>query len=131
MANVQVWNDGDYDLVEIFKGDKITIKAHTFKIMEQFEANDYRGQYYPMVLDASGLQDPRSYKKIRIVPIVDGKPESKEEAAHVCMACNKKYESDPVLRAHIDTAHADVETLVLHQEDEIIAAKRGRPKKAS
>ncbi len=124
---VKVWNDNDHDYKTKFKGEDLVIKAHGYKEMERFEANDLRGQYHPMVIAANGLQDPASFKKIRLELPTDAKPDA-ELSAHVCMQCKKKYESEPVLKAHIETAHADAATLELPEVDEEIKT-RGRPKK--
>lgn len=123
---VKVWNDNVHDIKEKFKGDDIFIKAKGFIEMELFEANDYRGQYYPMILGSDGTQDPKSFKMIRIERITDS-GEIEAPALHVCQACAKKYESAPVLKAHIDTEHADAARLEIPDVDETI---KKRTKKA-
>lgn len=126
---VKVWNDNDHDFKSKFKGEDVIVKAHQFIEMELFEANDFRGQYHPMIVAANGLQDPSSFKMIRIERPTDSKLDV-DLSAHVCMQCKKKYESEPVLKAHIDTAHADSVRLELPAVDEEIKT-RGRPKKTA
>lgn len=124
---VKVWNDNDHVFKTKFKGDEIIIKPHQFIEMERFHANDLRGQYHPIVIAANGLQDPTSYQMLRIELETD-KKEDVEINSHYCMQCKKSYESEPVLKAHIDTQHADTVRLELPEVDEEIK-KRGRPKK--
>lgn len=126
---VKVWNDNDLDFKTKFKGEEVIVKARGFIEMELFEANDFRGQYHPVSVASNGLQDPLSFKMIRIERPSDSKIEV-DLNAHVCMQCKKKYESEPVLKAHIDSAHADAQRLELPEMDEEIK-KQGRPKKTA
>lgn len=121
---VKLWNDNDYDYKTKFKGDDVLIKAHSFKEMDLFEANDLKGQYFPIAMGGNGLQDPKTMSMLRIErPSVESEDDMGPEL-HACMSCKKKYESAPVLEAHIKTAHADAETLALPDVDVTLKKKK-------
>lgn len=119
---VKVWNDNIHDLDETFKGDKILIPAGKYIEMDPYEANDFKGQYKQRVLDASGLQDPKSFKMVRIEKSNHLAPVA--PMLHKCQVCGIGYESEKVLGAHADEAHADVARLEIPYVDEELKAKK-------
>lgn len=123
----KVWNDNDLDVNDKFKGDPIHIPAHGFIEMDFYDGNQYRGQFVPPLME-NGVQNPKSMKKIRVEKIESGSEDP--QTVHACMQCKKTYESEPVLKAHIETEHADAARLEIPEVDEEIKT-RGRPKKAS
>lgn len=125
MARVKVWNDNDHVLKEMFKGDPVEIKPHDYLEMEFFEAHEFKGQYHMQPLDTMGkiIDDPKYQKRVRIEKILD-QDEEPTPLAHVCMSCKKSYESEPVLKAHVETAHANAERLTLPEVDETMKRKK-------
>jgi hypothetical protein len=125
MPRVKVWNDNSHVLKETFKGDPIEIKPHQCIEMEFFEAHEFKGQYHMQPLDAMGkiIDDPKYRKMVRIEKIEDGDSDETETKAHTCMSCKKSYESEPVLKAHIETAHSNQSRLELPEVDHEIKKK--------
>jgi hypothetical protein len=122
MQQVRVWNDNDYAFTDPdFKGEKITIPAKKYILMERFEANEFRGKYSPRVV-ADGNEDPRYYKKIRIEETTEEREASLADT-HNCLACGKSHPTKEALDAHIDEAH------LAQLEDQDLAQKRKAKKK--
>lgn len=119
----RVWNMGPLDLNETFKGDVMTIKAGEYKEMEFFDAHEYKSQFAPIFSDASGRHDPKSFKIIKIEKI--GDEAESHVSTHKCMSCGKSYESEPVLKAHASTEHAEQAAVEIPEVDEALK-KRGR-----
>src|SRR5436190_604337 len=67
MALARVHNDNVHPFSQEFKGNRINIPAGGFIEMEIEEAIEFKGEYFPMKKNKDGGQDPRSYKKIRVV----------------------------------------------------------------
>jgi hypothetical protein len=63
---VRVWNDNDHPHSEKYKGDKLEIAPHGYIEMDQDEANQFLGQYTPIVRRGDGTPDPRFFKRLRI-----------------------------------------------------------------
>ena len=131
MANAMVYNDNVHDFKSIFKGDKVFIKAKGYwlddsgkpKVMDLYEANDFRGTYHPVAVDGSGVPDPKSYKMIKIEMIKEAAKQ--EMQSHVCMQCKHSSPSPEELEAHINVRHADAVKLGLPDVD--VKKPRGRP----
>lgn len=106
--DVKVWNDGDYDWKETFKGDPVSIKAKEFITMERQDAIEFRGQYYPPKIMSDDTQDPKSYKRIRIEIPLDVSPEQDEGMeVFMCQACKRAFTTDALLVKHSESEHAD------------------------
>lgn len=104
---VKLWNDGDYDWTEMFKGDKITIKSKQCIELEESEAVEFKGQFPGFQRLADGTQDPKTMKRLRIE-----KPkhtEEEEEGIEIfpCQACRKVFTTEELLLKHSDKEHAD------------------------
>lgn len=125
MAMVKVWNDSDHDHKELFKGEEVKIPAKSFIEMELFEAHDFKGQYFPVFLDAGGQQTEESKKRIRIERL-DESAKEENPMLHLCNVCKHKSPSPEELAAHIKVRHADLETLSLPDVDSKIQSKRGK-----
>ena len=140
MAKVTVFNTNVHPLKEMFKGEEVYIEAQDYwrdkkgkiKELDQFEANDYRGQYAPVPFDGSGkmVNDPRYFKMLKIEP-VDGTEignASTEPVGYKCMAkeCKHISPSAEELEAHAKVRHAALETLILPEEEEVIKRKKSK-----
>ena len=122
MANVKVWNDNKYDFKSMFKGEPIHIKAGEFKIMEFYEAHEFKGDYHPIQLDANNQPLPESFKMIRIEK--EGEESTHEaETMHYCMSCKHKSPSPEELEAHIKVRHADQARVVIDEVDQEMKKK--------
>jgi len=125
MPQVKVWNDNDYPLKEIFKGDPIEIGPHQFKMMEFYEAYEFKGQYHPQPIDNDGklLNDPKYFKKVRIERLDAGAVEE-AKPTHVCMQCKHASPSPEELEAHMKFRHADVARLELPEVDQDVKTRK-------
>lgn len=65
----RVYNDHPmgYTHKEKFKGDDIEIKAGEFILMDYEDAIQFKSQFFPIRLNAQNVQDPVSYKVLRVV----------------------------------------------------------------
>lgn len=112
---VKVHNLNVYPLEEMFKGQKIFIKANDYIEMDYDEAVQFRGQYRPMIKDKGGIQDPKSYKYIKLdeedvkrIYRQRGQVTDEEtEKKFVCHVCSKEFLSKNGLMKHIKTKHLD------------------------
>lgn len=126
---MKIYNDNVHPFQTTFKGDLYKINAKDYlkdasgKPVEWdlYEANDFRGQYSPILKDANELPDPRSYKMIRLEPV--GKPLIEEKSEHVCMRCKHVSPSAEELEAHLKYRHADAIKLEIPEEDAKMLSK--------
>ncbi len=128
MARVEVWNDNKYTHKESFKGDEIEIPPGQCILMEEDDAIDFRGQYFPTKKDGGGQQIPQTFKKIRLGKVVSKDAEAAAPALDfVCQKCGYKATSKIDLEEHVNANHLD------DLEDQELAEKikrgPGRPKK--
>ena len=130
MAKVYLKNTNDYPLVEMFKGEKVEILANDYwrdkkgekKILDIYEANDFRGQYHPVPFDGSGKMEdhPKYYKKVAMEPCDDeGYSVITADSGFKCMAkeCKHVSASSEELETHTKVKHGSMETLILPEED--------------
>lgn len=126
MPKVRLWNDNKLDHRELYKGDQLHIPAGKFIVMEEEDAIQFRGQWFPVVRDADGQALPQSYKMLRMEKIqldeAAPKPEGKESAL-TCQACKYKADSDADLKEHLGT-HKDALLVDEEAEAEIRTRKR-------
>lgn len=125
---VYVFNDNTHPLDELFKGEPIHIdpkdylrdKSGNKKVMDIFEANDYRGQYKAVPFDGSGkmLDDAKYHKKVKLIPI-DAEQKIEPQPGHLCMhkGCSHVSPSPEELEAHTRVKHPNTETLSLPDQD--------------
>lgn len=105
MSNVRVYNDNDFEHVEMFKGDKISIAPKDYITMDRGDAVLFRGQFFQPRYLADGVQDPRSFKMIRIEEAlaVDKAPDA--FSALRCQACGYESATEHGLKVHIAKMH--------------------------
>jgi hypothetical protein len=107
MGMVRVYNDNTFEHKELFKGSNIVIAPGKFIEMDRGEAKLFAGQFYQPKYLADGVQDPRSFKKIRVVPVEDLQEEPVTEVdENVCQACGFQAASPAGLKIHISKNHA-------------------------
>lgn len=110
---VKVWNDNKYPYTENFRGNKVTIEAGGFVEMDYDQAVLFLGTFVPIVKGKNGLQDPRSYKMLRIDQedrknyVLNNSLGEKEdtEKVFVCHACSKEFRTKKGLEKHIKDKH--------------------------
>ena len=107
---VKVWNDNEHIYREVFQGEQIIIPPGGFLEMERDKAVLFKGTFkQPIMID--GIQDPHSYKMIRIeIPkeAEEVREEEMEQIEYKCMACNKEFKSQKSLDRHIKMHHSDI-----------------------
>lgn len=124
-GNVKVWNDNVHDFSQVFKGDRITIKAGEYIEMDYWEAKSFLGKGSPILRDAAGVPRPESFKKLRI----EGKPSAFETVqAFKCHADGTLHATKEALDEYVRAKFSDriAEESV---REEIVKNKGGRPKK--
>jgi len=110
---VKVWNDNKYPYNEDFRGKKITIESGGFVEMDYDQAVLFLGTFVPIVRGKNGLQDPRSYKMLRIDHedrknyVLNNSLGDKDdtEKVFVCNACSKEFRTKKGLEKHIKDKH--------------------------
>lgn len=112
MEQVRVYNDNTFEHREQFKGQNIVIAPGKFVEMDRGEAVLFKGQFFQPRFLADGVQDPRSFKRIRLEAIVEEKGKGKGKKAkksdapeHVCQACGFEAVSAAGLKVHIAKNH--------------------------
>ena len=123
---------------EKFRDEMVVIKAGGFVLMDYEDAVLFRGQFYPMKVDANNQQDPSTYKCIKIEPeSADAKPQLAK--TYVCHVDGKEFTSKAELEAYVEAKYGQLEPFSDDALDEEIAKKAaaqepvkrkpGRPKK--
>lgn len=108
---VEVWNDNTHDFKQTWREREIFIKAKSFIKMELDDAKIFEGVYYPVMKNADGQQDPKSYKMLRIV--MPGQKSGVElsstpkAAEHLCQACSYVGQNAADLDDHITAMHLE------------------------
>jgi len=113
MTMIKVQNNNEYDYNEKYKGQMISIKAHSFVEMDYEEAVIFLGKAVPIIRLKNGLQDPKSYKmllisdedKARARCVMGGEKSSDQEKVFVCQACMKEFRTKNGLLKHIKDKH--------------------------
>ena len=108
MSKWRVYNEHPDGLThkEVFREQKIEIPAGKFILMDYEDAVLFKGQYYPMKMDAMGAPDRTTFKVIRIAPnTADDKPEVK--ARHVCNMDGREFPSKAELDAYIEAKYGE------------------------
>lgn len=103
MSMWRVYNEHPDKLThkEKFRDELIEIKAGEFKLMDYEDAVLFKGQYFPMKMDATGVQDRTSYKVIRIAPDAEAVEAKKQvERVYVCHMDGKEFPSKEALEAY-------------------------------
>lgn len=125
---VKVVNDNVHPYTEKFKGNVISIPPKGHVEMDHNEAAQFLGSNPGIARTlGNGLQDPKTYKMLRIEPLGQKPAADAKTKEFVCMACNKDLVSKKALEEHIETEH--VEAMVDEDAKEKVKRKPGRPKK--
>lgn len=126
MSFCQVVNDNVHPFVQEFKEQMIRIPAGGHVEMDQDDAVQFMGMFYPPKKDGNDQPDPRFFKKLRIVPVKGGQSAPAQET-FVCQKCKHVANSKEDLSAHIDENHLDDLADADFKEEHIAEiAKRGR-----
>ena len=126
---VRVYNDNVHPYSEKYKGRQITIPSKGYIEMDLNEAHHFLGTNPGIAnRDASGLQSPETYKKLRIERPQETKTKAQAQAKSFdCHACNKRFESKSAYESHVEEMHLGV--LKDPEVAEKIVKRTGRPKK--
>jgi len=131
---------------EKFRDDQIEIKAGEYILMDYEDAVQFKGNYFPMKMTPTGVQDPVSFKEISIVPDTEGfKPQHEINKKFVCQRDGKEFQTEYELKVYSDAKYGhevfkdealDKETakspeLPLESEDSPVKKKMGRPFKSA
>jgi len=109
--------------VEKFREETVTIKSGDYILMDYEDAILFKGQYFPIKLDAMNQQDPKSYKCILIEP--DGKPEEPVlQKIYVCQADGKQFNSLDELNKYVDQNYKHLNFVDESVEAEIVKSKK-------
>lgn len=128
MSQVYVWNDNTHPYSEKFKGMQIDIPARECVMMEEDDAVLFLGTLGSFKKGANGLQDPKTYKRLRIEKT--SVSTAKAAPTYRCNGCGIEYPNAKALEAHAKIEHADTLIVEEPQEEPIKEApRRGRPKK--
>jgi len=100
--------------VEKFKDVEYRIPFGEFVEMDYEDAVQFKGQYFPMKLNAMNVQDPSSYKMIKIEP-VDAVSEAESVSAKQVFVSHidgKEFPTKQLLEAYLATHFSDSELIV-------------------
>jgi hypothetical protein len=103
----RIYNDNVHDHREKFRGDWVEIKAGGFIEMQRDDAVLFKGNFFPPKYEANGLQDPKSFKKLRLVNMESNVPEPPKAEQFICTACGFQAKNKIGLMSHIRHNHAD------------------------
>lgn len=114
---VKVYNKGEFDYSEKFRGREIFIKANGFVKMDYEEAHLFMGQMQSFRRKKDGTQDPRTFKKLimdhddrrRVELLLRNESEEKSKKIFVCMACKKEFTSKKDLIKHSQEEHSEIQ----------------------
>lgn len=129
MSQVYVWNDNSYPYSEKFKGKMVTIPAKECVMMEDDDAVLFLGTLGTFKMGGNGLQDPSTYKRLRIEKTQSANVKS--APTYRCNGCGIEYPNAKALENHAKIEHADALLAEPAPQEEIMkeAPRRGRPKK--
>lgn len=130
---VKVWNDNTLDFKQEYRGVNYHIPAGQYILMDEQEAYQFRGAYYPIIKDGAGQQTRESYKMIRIeMPNTTKKTVTPERKSTRCEACGYIAINEKDLENHIQEMFDQED--IKHTRAEVDVkpvATRGRPKKTT
>lgn len=93
---------------EKFRDEMIVIKAGEFTLMDYEDAVLFRGQFFPMKMNAMNQQDPSTFKCIKIEPeVANAKPELTK--TYVCHVDGKEFTSKAELEAYVEAKYGQLE----------------------
>lgn len=100
---VRVYNDGEFAIVEDFKGDIIRIPPKRFILMDFYEAHEFKGQYKPIQVDGAGVHQEQSFKKVRVV--MPDHFKLADQGKIICNFCGVEFKSNDELSKHLKVSH--------------------------
>ena len=103
MALAKVWNENFLPFSQKFEDEVISIQPNHFIVMDMEKAHQFMSRYYPIKKDTAGVQDPSSYKKLKLEPI--GEDEKKAVNDLKCNGCAFYGKDKKDLDAHITEKH--------------------------
>lgn len=102
-AKAKVWNDHTEDHVEEFKGEMIRIPAKGHIEMYWSDAEQFKGQYTPIIRDGMGRDlKPKMVRLEKIDAVAQA-----EKAKLVCPMDGRSFDTQDALDAHIAEKHVD------------------------
>lgn len=133
LRNARVWNDHYNDYSEEFKGDKLTVPAKDYIVMEEYDADLFLGQLTVVKRDAQGRDlIPKMLRKEIIIDEAE-EPKLKDRYAPkvektpqvlICPFDSQRFISYTELNRHLAEKHLSDITSVIQKQ------KPGRPKKS-
>lgn len=131
MPKVKVWNKNVHPYTEEFQGEKISIPANEFIMMEQEKAELFRGTFNGVLKNGDGGPDPRGFKMIRIEYASSSLPVEAERDENKCIACNYKATGKADLSEHTKAMHAHQVAPVDEDGEAEVAQRKGRKAKTT
>lgn len=119
----KVWNRGNEEYVEIYKGKEIRIKPGEYIVMARSEAADFIGRwpgYYPKGHPRGGQKIIKMLKR-EVIEM------GKEEVSFICNQCSQIFGSKKALEDHVKD-HTPIQE---ENEPEQEKRPRGRPRKGA
>jgi len=105
---------------EKFKGEDLVIPVGEFILMDYEDAVQFRGQYFPIRDNAMGVQDPASYKMIKIEagPEANNKEIDDSKKVYVCHVDGKEFADKNLLDEYMKSnfSHLLIKDETLDQE---------------
>lgn len=118
---------------EKFKDELIEIPYGKYVLMDYEDAVQFRGQYFPMKMDAQGVQDPTTYKMIKI-EADSASSEVTSVKKFISPMDGKEFHSQHELDAYIEAKYGDIERVKdesldaeIEKQAEMQKRKPGRP----
>ncbi len=125
---VKVVNDNVHPYRERFRGKEIYIGPNESVEMDLNDAHLFLGTMPPNIeRGANGLQDPKTYKMLRIEQVGISKAQSQSKK-FVCMKDGKEFATQAALDEHIEENFAE-DIIDEEAREKVVAKKRGRPRK--
>jgi len=115
---VKIWNRGEKEYTEKFKGKEIVIAARSYVTMEHSEGAQFMGRYAPTEKNALG-----DYIRCKPLSLERIDPDSKEvfKGEVKCALCNQPFKDELDLKLHSEDAHAES---MVEKETRELAKKR-------
>jgi ribosomal protein L37AE/L43A len=111
----KLYNRNSFDHKEMFQGKQIVVPANSFIMMDYDAAQQFMGQFTPVVKLKDGTTDPKFHKKLEIdkddarrcEAALRNESEEKAEKVFVCQSCLKEFGSKKALLKHVKEKHMD------------------------
>lgn len=107
MALVKVRNLNVHPFSQKFRGDTLRIAAGDYIEMDEEDAVQFLGQFYPFKLDNKGNHMPEHFKMLRIEKDPGQIVKDHVTNKFMCPACKEQTSSYVELEAHMRLSHSD------------------------